>query len=286
MSAGRFAPSPTGPLHMGSLLAAVASYLAARSSGLSWHVRFDDLDTPRNDPDAVDAILEALRVHGLTADEPPMFQSQQLDRYYRAIAQLRETHHCFYCTCSRRSLKAYPIYPGTCRDASHSGEDAALRWQVPDVNIDFQDEVAGRIHAGLTEEIGDLIVQRRDGIYAYHLACAVDDGDPRITQVVRGADLLRETLPQLALIDALQLSRPTCYAHIPVVRGADGVKLSKQAHAPPLDLKRTSENLQDVLLRLGLPDSPRGSGRWQARRWLDWAIPLFDLARVPRTHDV
>lgn len=272
-AAGRFAPSPTGPLHLGSLLAAAASYLDARSRGDRWLVRIDDLDVPRNVHGAEDAILQSLEAHALHWDGSVIRQSKRIDRYDAALARLAAGGHTFNCTCTRRQLKDIGPYPGTCRDAGHPGTDAAVRVRVNAEPIRFADGVVGTVEEVLAESVGDFIVRRRDGLIAYQLATAVDDGEAEITRVVRGGDLLDNTARQIYLMQLLNLSPPE-YAHVPMLLNADGQKLSKQTHAAPLDDRRPAANLREILpmLRLTPPDSAA-----TAAELLDWAVSRFTL---------
>ena len=195
MTAGRFAPSPTGPLHLGSLLAATASFLDARARKGLWFLRIDDLDVHRNQPGAEAEILHALEAHELTWDGPVQRQSQHMPAYERALEQLAE--QSFYCNCSRRLLAGKPRYPGTCRQHRQPRPDCAVRLQVSDRPISFTDGVMGLQTERLTETVGDFIIRRRDGLIAYQLATAVDDGDADVSHVVRGRDLLDNTARQI-----------------------------------------------------------------------------------------
>lgn len=277
--AGRFAPSSTGPLHLGSLLAATASYLDARASGQPWLLRIDDLDTARNDPGAEDSIKRALEAHGLLWDEKTIFQSDHVDAYQRALTALATRGLTFHCSCARRRLPAGP-YPGTCRHRTDSQQDSAIRIRVTPQPITFEDMIQGRQVERLAETTGDFVVRRRDGIIAYQLATAVDDGDPQIKSVVRGADLLDNTARQIYLMQVLGLSPPH-YAHIPVLTHADGSKLSKQTHAQPVDTAHASANLVKVLQWLGQAP-PRGLETAPATELLAWGIDHWSMDLVPR----
>lgn len=249
-AAGRFAPSPTGPLHLGSLLAAAASYLDARSHGLAWRVRLDDLDQPRNQPGAEQAILVALERHGLHWDGAVSRQSERGERYSAALSDLDELGLLFYCRCSRKDLTGHALYPGTCRHRRHSADDSAVRIRVDEEVIEFEDLLLGPQRDALAQSSGDFVVRRRDGIVAYQLATAVDDGDAAITRVIRGRDLLENTPRQIFLMQHLGLEAPL-YGHIPLLVNPMGQKLSKQTGAQPLDLERPAENLTRVLRVLG-----------------------------------
>jgi glutamyl-Q tRNA(Asp) synthetase len=249
--AGRFAPSPTGPLHLGSLLAAVASYLDARATGLAWRLRFDDLDAPRNQPGAERAILEALEAHGLTWDGPIHRQSRHQASYQAALDALGAQGRLFYCRCTRRTLAAHRLYPGTCRHRTRPQKGCAVRVRVDAGAIRFDDLFLGPQNADPAETFGDFVVQRRDGIIAYQLATAVDDGAADIVRVIRGRDLLGNTAPQIWLMRCLGLAVPV-YGHLPLLLNAGGQKLSKQSYAAALDNGRAAENLARVLRALSI----------------------------------
>ena len=278
--AGRFAPSPTGPLHLGSLLAATASYLEAHRRNTPWHLRFDDLDAPRSEPGAEDAIKQGLEDHALLWDGAVDHQSQHADAYADALNRLLDMDALFYCTCSRRQLRNSTTYPGTCRAHRAPRSDAALRLAVDDRMVHFEDAVQGPQKEAVSASVGDFIVRRRDGLVAYQLATAVDDGDPAIDHVVRGADLLDNTPRQLYLMELLELSVPT-YAHVPVVLHPDGAKLSKQTGAAPVRSSNAPGNLVDVLTLLGAQPPPMAR-QWSCDEVLAWARPRWNLDNVPR----
>jgi glutamyl-Q tRNA(Asp) synthetase len=277
---GRFAPSPTGPLHLGSLLTAVASYLHARASGGRWLLRMEDLDTPRCIPGAADAILNTLDRHALYWDEL-IYQHQRIDVYRAALEQLRESGHTFACTCSRTQIQESSVYPGTCRhrsippDVPHS-----IRLVVPDETIEVLDEIQGRYAQHLRTDVGDFVIFRRDQIIAYQLAVVVDDAAQRITQVVRGADLLDNTPRQLLLFRLLGAKAPR-YAHVPVLTDRGGQKLSKQTRATAVDAASPSDNLRLTLALLG-HDPPNDLRRAEPSELLQWATAQWDLSRIPR----
>jgi glutamyl-Q tRNA(Asp) synthetase len=277
--AGRFAPSPTGPLHSGSLLAATASYLDARSRNGSWFVRIDDLDTFRNVSGAEPSILASLEAHGLKWDGPVIRQSERLDRYTTALDQLTRAGQTFYCTCSRAQLRGTPVYPGTCRGVTGSVEDAAIRLRVSDETLSYTDLIAGPVSENLALSCGDFIIRRRDGLIAYQLATAVDDGDGTITHVIRGGDLLDNTIRQRHLMTLLGLTPPR-YAHLPVLIQPDGKKLSKQTHAPALDDERPGDNLRYAFDCLGLT-TPADIHRWPVAQILAWGVENWSLKAVP-----
>jgi glutamyl-Q tRNA(Asp) synthetase len=231
---GRFAPSPTGPLHFGSLVAALASYLDARAAGGAWLVRMEDLDTTRSVPGADKDILRTLEEYGFVSDEPVVWQSGRIELYRAALDRLRAAGLAYPCSCSRRETGGGP-YPGTCRNGPRDPEKP-LAWRVR-----------------AEDEGGDFIVLRSDGIFAYQLAVVVDDAAQGITDVVRGADLLDSRPRQVYLQRLLGLPQPR-YLHVPVALNEAGDKLSKQNHAPPLDRGNPVRELREALRFLGQGD--------------------------------
>jgi len=270
---GRFAPTPSGPLHLGSLLTAVASWLDARAHHGSWLLRIDDLDTPRVEPEAEPAILATLESHGLAWDGPVHRQSHQLQRHHGAIRQLGE--RCFACGCTRRELRGLDRYPGTCRDRGLPRDGNALRVRAEAAAPAFVDRVQGDVNMS-NRTLSDFIVQRRDGYASYPLAVVVDDLALGVNNVVRGADLLENTAEQLLLMRWLDVPPPT-YAHVPVVVEASGVKLSKHNRATAIDNRWAPHNLATVLSLLGL-EAPLD----QVETMLAWAVGEWNIARVPR----
>jgi len=275
----RFAPSPTGPLHFGSLVAALGSWLAARSRGGTWHVRIDDLDPPREEPGAAPAILRTLEAHGLTWDGPVVYQSRRAAAYQEALETLRRNGWAYPCACSRREIQAAGpasgpmgwIYPGTCRSGLPPGRaERAVRVRTQGVRIHFVDAAAGPITTELDSEIGDFVIRRADGFFAYHLACAVDDAAYGYTHVIRGQDLLACTPPQIHLQRLLGLNTPH-YHHLPLALNEYGQKLSKQNRAPPLEADRASANLVEALGLLGYAPT-EGLDRAPAPEVLGWAL--------------
>lgn len=238
---GRFAPTPSGPLHFGSLVAAVASYLRARAAGGRWHVRIEDIDAPRVVVGAADDILRTLEAFGLEWDGPVVYQSHNLGAYEAALASLAARGLTYACTCTRREIADSslggidgPIYPGTCRERADVCARAAIRVRTQDRWIEFEDAVVGSVRQNLAREIGDFVLRRADGLFSYQLAVVVDDAALGVTEVVRGADLISSTARQIYLQQSLGYSTPR-YCHIAVVRNDRGEKLSKQTSAPPLD---------------------------------------------------
>lgn len=288
---GRFAPSPTGPLHFGSLVAAVGSYLDARSCGGIWLLRIEDVDRPRCQPGAADEILHTLAAFGFDWDGPITYQSQREDVYRQAMQQLRDHGQVFPCACTRRELAdsqwvqhasdGAQIYPGTCRSGLPPGKSArSWRLRLDDQVVAFDDAVQGHIEQNLAQEVGDFVLLRADGYFAYQLAVVVDDAAQGVTHVVRGADLLDSTPRQIVLQRLLGLPTPR-YAHLPVVINAQGEKLSKQTFAAALDHAKPQQALWACLNFLG--QMPPGdmqladvSELWQ------WARAHWNLGRVPQ----
>src|SRR5258708_16837244 len=278
---GRFAPSPTGPLHLGSLVAAVGSWLFARREGGRWLVRMEDLDTPRVVPGSADEILRALERYGLTWDGEVVYQSQRIALYDEALATLRARNLVYDCACSRADLQRAasaplgrdPVYPGTCREGLPPGRTArAIRFRAPDIVLTFDDAVAGHVEENVAADTGDFVIRRADGMYAYQLAVVVDDAAQAVTQVVRGADLLTSTARQIALQRALGLPTPS-YAHLPLVTNPDGTKLGKRNGAlplPSLDERRVAETLAYALGVLGVRDVAFDSPKQMLAEALAW----------------
>jgi glutamyl-Q tRNA(Asp) synthetase len=267
LTVGRFAPSPTGPLHRGSLVAAVASWLYARADEGRWLVRIEDIDTPRVIPGSADEILAALLRYELEWDGEIVWQSQRTALYEDALEKLRADGKVYDCGCSRAELQRTasaplgrePVYPGTCRDGLAPGKVArAIRFRVPDERIAFRDRIAGRVEENVAEESGDFVIRRADGLFAYQLAVVVDDGEQGVTQVVRGADLLASTARQIALQRALALPEPQ-YAHVPLITNPDGSKLGKREGAlalPTLDETHVRATLAEAMRHLGYEVEP------------------------------
>ena len=248
---GRFAPSPTGPLHAGSLVAALASFLDARHHNGQWQLRVDDIDPPRAVAGSIDAITEALSAHGLIWDGPVIYQSESSPHYDSAIDQLMSSGWLFRCLCTRATLSADGGCGQRCQDQNISGETPhSLRVRAePERMRGFNDRFLGEQPAHIKNAAQDFIVKRRDGLYAYQLAAAIDDAQPLFTHVVRGADLLESTHRQRWLQHLLGLESPS-YAHVAVLMDQAGNKLSKQTGAPPLDIHQPEQNLRHVLQHL------------------------------------
>jgi glutamyl-Q tRNA(Asp) synthetase len=264
---GRFAPSPTGPLHFGSLVAAVGSFLQARSQGGLWHVRIENLDPPRESPTAADQILQALDHFGLYWDGTVVFQSDRLAAYQAALETLRDRGLTYCCLCSRKDLTASsksrivdpdlgPVYPGTCRNRRTIPRGPhSIRLKTTNDAITFEDAIQGRFEQRLDQVSGDFVVRRRDGPFSYQLAVVVDDWAQNITEVVRGIDLLSQTPRQIFLQRCLGITTPR-YAHLPIVVDATGQKLSKQTGAADVRALKTRPVLWQALsfLRQRPPD--------------------------------
>ena len=276
---GRFAPTPSGPLHLGSLLTAVASWLDARAGDGRWLLRIDDLDTPRVDPNAESEILATLEAHGLYWDGPVARQSHHVAHYRAALEKLAEG--CFACRCTRRDLRGTARYPGTCRTSTLPWEGNAIRIRA-EGSVEFADRVQRAPSTGESTTshrhrgtLDDFVVRRRDGFASYHLAVVVDDQAMGVDHVVRGADLIDDALRQLFLIGALGTTMPS-YAHIPVIVEASGVKLSKHNQATAIDHRFARQNVRAALTLLGF-DPPDEN----IPTTLDWAIDHWDIGTIP-----
>ena len=275
---GRFAPSPTGRLHFGSLVAAVGSWLFARAAGGRWIVRVEDLDPPREVPGADAEILATLAAFGMTSQEPVIRQSTRTAAYDDAFAKLRATDSIYPCWCSRADLAPLNgLHPPACIAARDRARDPAWRVRVPARSIAFDDAIQGRVEQDLRAEIGDFVVKRADGWYAYQLAVVVDDAAQCITDVVRGADLVDSTPRQILLQELLDVPRVR-YAHLPLALGADGRKLSKQECALAIDPAAPLPALNAALAFLGQPLGEATT----LEATLAAAIAHFDPARIPR----
>lgn len=286
---GRFAPSPTGPLHLGSLYTALASFLQAKSCQGEWLLRIDDADGPRVAHGANDAILRTLERLGLAWDGPVVFQSREMDAYRSALRRLEQVGCLYPCICSRRVLSALPrspsghiVYPSTCRFASpDTRQPYALRVVTDNARIFFNDLIQGPQDWDIGKAFGDFIVFRRDGIFAYHLATVIDDFQAGITEVLRGVDLLDSTPLQIHLQHLLGLPMPN-YRHIPIIVDAHGIKLSKQNLAKPVDGHNPSATLFSLLVLLG-QSPPQALENAPPAEILAWAIPAWDISRLSGT---
>jgi glutamyl-Q tRNA(Asp) synthetase len=285
---GRFAPSPTGALHAGSLVAALASWLDARAHGGRWLVRIEDVDTPRCLPGMDRIILRQLATLGMTPDEAPLYQSQRGAAYRQALDALLASGWAYPCGCSRSDIDAtlataghgrarhvQAVYPGTCRDGLHGKPARAVRLRTQrdgvDLRIDWVDRRLGPMTQDVAREVGDFVLKRADGLWAYQLAVVVDDAWQGVTHVVRGADLADNTPRQILLQRALSLPTPD-YLHTPLVLGADGHKLSKQNGAVPVDLHDPLAALRAAASLLQLPACDAADvGTWLGQAVAAWA---------------
>lgn len=274
---GRFAPSPTGDLHFGSLVAAVGSYLQARSQGGRWLVRIEDIDPPREVSGSARRMLADLERLGMSWDGPVLHQSTRLDAYREALRQLLEQGDAFHCACTRSDLPTGGVYPGTCRNGLPPGRAArSVRLRVPDEWIGMTDAVAGPLARNLLAECGDFVIWRADGWPAYQLAVVVDDAWQGVTEVVRGRDLLDSTPRQVLLQRRLRLPTPG-YLHLPLAVGEDARKLSKRSGADPLSRQPAHAALLAALRFLGQRPPELDS---VAEIW-EWAIPNWSRDRIP-----
>ena len=273
---GRFAPSPTGPLHMGSLVAALISYLDAKANGGVWLLRIEDLDPPREDPNAPDQIIDVLSRLQLTWDGDVLFQSDRLEAYAEALAQLQQQGDVFPCTCTRKAVGQQ--YKGTCRNKRFEDvpQDYAIRVRVPEKPVEFVDLHQGKQHWDLNDSPGDFIIKRKDGLFAYQLAVVVDDYFQQITHVVRGIDLLDSTPRQIHLQQ--QLGYPTpAYLHFPVLTDSNGEKLSKQTFAAPVVVENPEETMLQLLtiIKHAPPETD------SLINMLDWAVDHWQPDALP-----
>lgn len=275
---GRFAPSPTGQLHLGSLLAALGSWLRARAANGAWLVRIDDLDPPREVAGCAETILRALRACALDSDEAPLFQSEHRGAYEAALRVLQHQGMAYPCWCSRSELAASGnVHHGACVSTPDLSRAPAWRVRVDDAVIEFQDGLQGTQRSQLGET-GDFVVKRADGPFAYQLACAVDDHAPGITEVVRGADLLDSTSRQIHLLRLLGLGEPA-YLHLPVATDAQGNKLSKSEGSAAVDTLDPIPAMRAALALLGIPDSALHGHTPQ--KLLRDALAAFDPVALP-----
>ena len=293
---GRFAPSPTGPLHLGSLVAAVGSYLIARRAGGIWLMRMEDLDTPRVVPCMADDILRTLEALGFAWDGEVVWQSRRTGAYETALAELARKGMVYPCGCSRAEIARIGSaphgraeecrYPGLCRNGLPAGKSPhAIRVRVKDEPVTFMDGVMGEESENLAESCGDFVVKRADGPFAYQLAVVVDDAEAEVNQVVRGADLLHSTPRQIHLQRLLGYLSPA-YFHLPLVTGPNGAKLSKRDNAVSLADGRNLEKEGGALLLAALrflgQEPPVSLEMASCREILDWGVAHFDSSNIPR----
>lgn len=280
---GRFAPSPSGPLHLGSLVCALASYLDAKQHQGQWLVRIEDIDPDREPPGATQAILRTLDAHGLHWDGEVWLQSQRSERYLEILEHLKAKKQVYPCNCTRKRLSALKgPYDGHCLTSRpRAGEDCALRLHIADSGdpgsacIEFHDRVYGHQREDLREISGDFIVHRKQGLFAYQLVVVIDDIDQGITDIVRGSDILETTARQIYLYHLLGQTPPR-YGHLPVVLDHNGLKLSKQNHAPALDDAKAADNLRRALCFLGV-DVAKVPARAQVPELLDYGLAQFRM---------
>jgi len=277
---GRFAPSPTGPLHFGSVIAAVASYMQVKSQNGQWLVRMDDIDTPRNQAGADTAILKSLEILGLHWDNAVLFQNNRQEAYQDALNLLSAKSLLYRCTCSRKQLQGN-AYPGTCRNKGHDPDQQhALRVITNQKVIKIDDEIQGQFQQNLETEVGDFIVHRADDLVAYHIATVIDDAYQGITEIVRGADLMDSTPRQIYLQQLFNYSIPG-YAHLPVAVDKQGYKLSKQHHAPPID---DTDPVSTLILALDfLGQHPEKLlAKESVEEIIQWGVKHWSLDEIPR----
>lgn len=274
---GRFAPSPTGPLHFGSLLTAVASYCDAKANHGKWLVRIEDTDIPRIYPNSETHILSCIDAFEFEPDAEIIFQKDRLTIYEQVLDQLKQQYAIYACQCTRKMLGSNHIYAGTCRDLNLDFAEQAIRLKVDDLLICFEDRLQGRQCSNLKDDLGDFVLKRRDGIISYQLAVVVDDYLQGITHVVRGADLLDNTARQIWLGSILNYPSLS-YMHLPLAMNDQGQKLSKQNLAQALDVSKASELLQQALLALGQPNVELN----QPRIMLQQAVQQWDMNLIPK----
>ena len=274
---GRFAPSPTGPLHFGSLLTAVASYCDAKANHGKWLVRIEDTDIPRIYPNSEIHILSCIDAFQFEPDAEIIFQKDRLAIYEQVLDQLKQQHAIYACQCTRKMLGSNHIYAGTCRDLNLDFAEQAIRLKVDDLLICFEDRLQGRQCSNLKDDLGDFVLKRRDGIISYQLAVVVDDYLQGITHVVRGADLLDNTARQIWLGSILNYPSLS-YMHLPLAMNGQGQKLSKQNLAQALDVSKASELLQQAILALGQPNVELN----QPRIMLQQAVQQWDVNLIPK----
>lgn len=274
---GRFAPSPTGDLHFGSLVAAVGSYLEAKSAGGTWLLRIEDIDPPREVDGSAERIIDDLSKLGLIPDGPVLYQSSRLNAYQETVDQLLEKGLAYHCACSRKDLSESGKYPGTCRHGIPAGKTPrSIRFSVGDGPCLFNDSLQGYVSESLADTCGDFVIKRADGLFAYQLAVVVDDHFQGVTQVVRGADLLDSTCRQICLQKALGFPSPD-YVHLPVVVSEDGKKLGKRIRTDPVNHQQPVAAVSQALRFLGQNPphdlSLNALWIWALEHWNNDAIP-------------
>ena len=277
---GRFAPTPSGMLHFGSVVAALGSYLDAKSNKGKWFIRIDDIDQSRNKLGANEIILKQIEDLGLKWDEPIIYQSQRIDLYETALQRLKELNHTFQCACSRKKVKNQ-IYPGTCRNKKNTSEQKySIRIKSEDTQISIIDRLQGWYAQNIKSEIGDFIIKRSDGYFAYHLATVVDDSEQRITNIVRGFDLLDSTVRQVFLQNKLKFNVPE-YLHLPIAVDSSGKKISKANNEIAHHVSSSKIILVNALRFLGHypPDDIENS---DVEIILEWGIDNWNINVIPK----
>lgn len=279
---GRFAPSPSGPLHFGSLIAALGSYLQARSQQGAWLVRMEDLDPPREMPGAADDILRTLEAYALQWDGSIMYQSRRHDAYQAQINAWLHEREAYYCQCTRKQIKmAGGYYPGTCRELHQQAANSAVRLKVTTPVTHFYDKLHGRIEIPEALAQEDFIIHRRDGLFAYNLAVVLDDIEQGVTEIVRGADLIEPTGRQINLYRLLQHPEVS-YLHLPLAVTENGNKLSKQNHAPAIDKANPKPALLQAMTFLGM-NPPADLMACSLDDILKWGALHWRVDRLPKT---
>lgn len=285
---GRFAPSPSGPLHFGSLVAAVGSYLQAKSHQGTWQVRIEDIDPPREVKGASEDILNTLKAYGLYWDNDVIYQHQQSQAYETVLSELRSRQLCYACCCTRKMIKKQGgYYLGQCRDANNPMKGNALRINLHSIahkTEQFEDKLQGLVKLDPTQINDDFIIKRKDGLYAYNLAVVIDDIKQGVTEVVRGADLIETTGKQISLYQLLGAQIPD-YVHLPLAVTAPGVKLSKQNHATAVNKENPIPTLKQVLAFLGHP-VPDNVEQKSCTDILQWAVQNWSLNDVPKQLEI
>ena len=283
---GRFAPSPTGPLHFGSLIAAVASFLDAKANNGLWLLRMEDLDPLREPKGAAEKILDQLINLGLEWDGELLYQSTRLDHYDKILQQLVKKELCYECDCTRPAIKSMgSIYNGHCRNKiSNPGSDYAIRLRTENDIIEFNDLVQGNYRQNLEAEVGDFVIVRKDKLFAYQLAVVADDALQNITHIIRGNDLIDSTPRQIYLQQLLNYKTPT-YGHIPIIINAQGQKLSKQHFAAPIDTEHGPKLIHQAMKFLGL-SPPATIQQTTVKEQLAWGIAVWDIQAVPKLANI
>mgnify|MGYP002622669506 CR=1 FL=1 len=281
---GRFAPSPTGPLNFGSVVAALGSYLQAKQQQGLWRVRMEDIDQPRTVAGADKLILEQMEQLGLGWDGEVIYQSQRTGHYQHALELLQQADLVFRCYCSRKEIGDRP-YPGTCRTSTTSKNgDYAIRVKVEQEPGGFIDRIQGAYQQSIQQSSGDFVIKRKEGLFAYQLAVVVDDADQQITEIVRGADLIDSSCQQIYLQQLLGFQQPA-YVHLPVAQDQQGNKISKQDGATAIDLRQPGKILVNVLDYLG-QNPPTTLSKENVSAIIQWAVEHWDISLVPRARAI